>query len=133
MLNDLADTYAPEELANFKEPSVAYSTASDQSENASILRLLLLKAISTQLTVASERINAGAATTLAVSQLIAVGFNRGDVLLFDSGQTLKWCFQEFLTDGAACSLAFNYDDTRLLVGYAGGETSLFRCEEIHKR
>lgn len=41
--------------------------------------------------------------------------------MFDSSQTLKWCWQAVLDEGAVSCLAFNQDDTRLLAGFARGE------------
>uniref|UniRef100_A0A336MXD4 CSON008771 protein n=1 Tax=Culicoides sonorensis TaxID=179676 RepID=A0A336MXD4_CULSO len=98
------------------------TTSSDASRpgNASILRLVFLKAVSTQITSASDRIGAGLATCVAVSQTIAVGMSHGHILMFSESQTLKWCCQDFLQDGAVSCLAFNDDDSRLLVGYARG-------------
>lgn len=48
-----------------------------------------LKQISAQLIAAIERSDAGLPTTLAVSQLFAIGTSRGLILLFDSQQILK--------------------------------------------
>lgn len=117
--NELVPSIQRRQLAPTPTPSL--TSADIRSESSYILRLLLLKAISTQISTASERIHAGTATSLTVSQMIAVGMSHGQVLAFDNGQTLKWCSQDFLNDGAASCLAFNDDDTRLLVGYARGE------------
>lgn len=105
------------------QPTPTPSTASSditRPGNASILRLVLLKAVSTQITSAADRINAGLATCIGVSQMIAVGMSHGHILVFGECQTLKWCCQEFSQDGAVSCLAFNDDDTRLLAGYARG-------------
>lgn len=48
-----------------------------------------LKQISSQLTVAVDRSDAGIPTSLAVSKLFAVGTSRGLILIFDSQQILK--------------------------------------------
>lgn len=86
-----------------------------------ILRILWLKAVSTQILTASEKINAGKASSICVSQMIAVGMSHGHLLVFDSSQTLKWCWQECSNVGSVSSLSFNNDDTRLLAGFALGK------------
>lgn len=69
---------------------------------------------------AQERINAGTATSVAVSDMIAIGTSHGHILAFDVLQTLRWCCQEHLQQGAVSSLAFNEENTRLLAGFARG-------------
>lgn len=59
-------------------------------------------------------------TTVSLS-----GMSRGNILCFDSSQTLKWCCQEFTADGTVSCLAFNEDDTRLLAGYDRGRIVMF--------
>lgn len=65
-----------------------------------------------------ERINSGLATSVAVGDMIAVGTSHGYIMAFDILQTLRWCCQEHLQQGAVSSLAFNKDSTRLLAGFA---------------
>lgn len=67
-----------------------------------------------------ERINSGLATSVAVSDMIAVGTSHGFILAFDILQTLRWCCQEYLQQGAVSCLAFNEESTRLLAGFARG-------------
>lgn len=52
--------------------------------------------------------------------MIAVGTSHGHILAFDILQTLKWCCQEHVQQGAVSSLAFNEENTRLLAGFARG-------------
>ncbi|XP_021918193.1 LOW QUALITY PROTEIN: vacuolar protein sorting-associated protein 8 homolog [Zootermopsis nevadensis] len=92
----------------------------------SILRHVILKGISTQLTSASERVNAGLPTAMAATTMIAVGTSHGLVLVFDSAQTLRWCLGETAQDqGSVASLSFNHDCTRLLAGFARGHILMF--------
>ncbi|XP_063702348.1 vacuolar protein sorting-associated protein 8 homolog [Culicoides brevitarsis] len=128
VLNDLNgddanfDELFPSSLVPPPATPTPSTTSSDASRpgNASILRLVMLKAVSTQITSAADRIGAGLATCVAVSQTIAVGMSHGHILMFGESQTLKWCCQDFLQDGAVSCLAFNEDDSRLVVGYARG-------------
>ena len=57
-----------------------------QSEFGSILRHVILKAVSHQLVSAAERENLGSPTAMATSHMIAVGTQLGMVLVFDSSQ-----------------------------------------------
>ncbi|XP_033606542.1 vacuolar protein sorting-associated protein 8 homolog isoform X2 [Cryptotermes secundus] len=92
----------------------------------SILRHVILKGISTQLTSASERVNAGLPTAMAATTMIAVGTSHGLVLVFDAAQTLRWCMGETAQDqGSVASLSFNHDCTRLLAGFARGHILMF--------
>lgn len=52
--------------------------------------------------------------------MIAIGTSHGHILAFDILQTLRWCCQEHLQQGAVSSLAFNDENTRLLAGFARG-------------
>lgn len=52
--------------------------------------------------------------------MIAIGTSHGHILAFDILQTLRWCCQEHLQQGAVSSLAFNEENTRLLAGFARG-------------
>ncbi|EDV51150.1 vacuolar protein sorting-associated protein 8 homolog [Drosophila erecta] len=86
----------------------------------SIMRYTLLHGISAQLSSAAERVNAGAASSCAVSAFIAIGTSHGHILNFDVTQTLRWAHQDKHGQGAVASLAFNADSTRLLAGYSRG-------------
>uniref|UniRef100_A0AAG5CXF6 RING-type domain-containing protein n=1 Tax=Anopheles atroparvus TaxID=41427 RepID=A0AAG5CXF6_ANOAO len=92
----------------------------DHLKLESILRHVVLQGVTAQLTAAVDRVDAGLATSCAVSLMIAVGTSHGHVLAFDCTQTLKWCCQEGTTQGAVASMTFNEDNSRLLVGFARG-------------
>lgn len=92
----------------------------------SILRHVILKAISSQVASASGRIDAGLPTCIAVQVMVAVGTSHGLVLVFDSSQTLRWCLDSQDKDqGSVSALCFNYEVTRLLVGYARGHILMY--------
>lgn len=92
----------------------------------SILRHVILKAISSQVASASDRVDAGLPTCIAVHAMIAVGTSHGLVLVFDNSQTLRWCLDSQDKDqGSVSALCFNYDVTRLLVGYARGHILMY--------
>lgn len=57
--------------------------------NGIVCKQAQLKQISSQLTVAVDRSEAGIPTSLAVSKIFAVGTSRGLILIFDSQQILK--------------------------------------------
>ncbi|XP_058128203.1 vacuolar protein sorting-associated protein 8 homolog [Anopheles ziemanni] len=86
----------------------------------SILRHVVLQGVTAQLTSAVDRVDAGLATSCAVSMMIAVGTSHGHILAFDCTQTLKWCCQEGVLQGAVAAMAFNEDNSRLLAGFARG-------------
>ncbi|XP_068142955.1 vacuolar protein sorting-associated protein 8 homolog [Drosophila tropicalis] len=86
----------------------------------SIMRYTLLHGISSQLSSAAERVNAGAASCCAVAAYIAVGTSHGHILNFDVTQTLRWAHQDKHSQGSVSSLAFNGDSSRLMAGYARG-------------
>ena len=95
-----------------------------RSEYGSIMRHVLLKAVSAQLSSASERLQAGQPTAMTTSHLIAIGTQAGFVLVFDSSQVIKWFLGGVEVGhnyGAVSCLAFNVDSSRLLVGYARGQ------------
>ncbi|XP_046679913.1 vacuolar protein sorting-associated protein 8 homolog isoform X2 [Homalodisca vitripennis] len=85
-----------------------------------ILRHVILKAVSAQLRSASDRVNAGKPTVMAVTTMVSVGTSQGFILMFDSTQTLKWCYEGDQEQGAVSCLALNVDCTRLLAGFARG-------------
>ncbi|XP_040174300.1 vacuolar protein sorting-associated protein 8 homolog [Anopheles arabiensis] len=92
----------------------------EQLKLESILRHVVLHGVTAQLTSAVDRVDAGLATSCAVSMMIAVGTSHGHILAFDCTQTLKWCCQEGITQGAVSAMAFNEDSSRLLAGFARG-------------
>lgn len=96
------------------------SMAEDYMRMESILRHVVLQGVTAQVTSAVERVDAGLATSCTVSQMIAVGTSHGHILAFDCSQTLKWCCQDGVSQGAVSALAFNEDNTRLLAGFARG-------------
>ena len=53
-------------------------------------RHVILKAVSSQICSAIERVNSGAPTCMATTHLIAVGTQGGFVLVFDSCQVLEF-------------------------------------------
>lgn len=58
--------------------------------------------------------------------MVAVGTSHGLILVFDSRQTLRWCLSRSDEDqGSVSSLSFNFDSTRLLVGFARGHILMF--------
>ncbi|XP_075220706.1 vacuolar protein sorting 8 [Lycorma delicatula] len=96
-------------------------TAARKGPMGGILRHVILKAVSSQLRSACERVNAGKPTVMAVTTMVSVGTAHGLVLLFDSSQTLKWCFEGDKEQGSVSCLALNIDCTRLLAGFAKGQ------------
>ncbi|KAK6630795.1 hypothetical protein RUM44_002964 [Polyplax serrata] len=101
------------------------SSSSSSTSSTAFLRYVLLKGISTQISSA-ERINAGFATAITVTTMVAVGTSCGLILVFDSGQTLKWYLSGADEEqGPVSCLCFNSDSTRLLVGYARGHILMF--------
>ncbi|XP_055626789.1 vacuolar protein sorting-associated protein 8 homolog [Toxorhynchites rutilus septentrionalis] len=105
------------EMGSTPTPSVA---GSDFMRLESILRHVVLQGVTAQVTSAVDRVDAGLATSCTVSQMIAVGTSHGHILAFDCTQTLKWCCQDGVAQGAVSALAFNDDNTRLLAGFARG-------------
>lgn len=72
--------------------------------------------------VLQDRTEAGFASAVAVSRMVAVGTSHGFILAFDSTQALRWCCLEGQKkqQGAVSSMTFNSDDTRLLAGFSRG-------------
>ena len=102
--------------------------AESKSVHGNIFRHVLLKSISSQILSASNKVDAGQPTSLAVSSLIAVGMSRGLVLIFDNTQVLKWCLGSTAVGaqyGAVSALSYNIDCTRLLVGFARGQITMW--------
>ncbi|KOC64483.1 Vacuolar protein sorting-associated protein 8 like protein [Habropoda laboriosa] len=94
---------------------------SQPTSSGAILRHVILKGISSQIVSASEKVNAGLASAVAAAgNMLVVGTSHGLVLGFDSSQTLRWCDQEARHQGSVSALCFNYDGSRVLVGFARG-------------
>ncbi|CRL04854.1 CLUMA_CG017907, isoform A [Clunio marinus] len=94
----------------------------EKQQTGSILRHVIFQGVTTQIGSASDRTEAGLASALAVSRMVAIGTSHGFILAFDSSQTLKWCCLEGQKkqQGAVSSMSFNSDDTRLLAGFSRG-------------
>ncbi|XP_055608926.1 vacuolar protein sorting-associated protein 8 homolog [Uranotaenia lowii] len=105
------------DLGSTPTPSIM---GDDYVKLESILRHVVLQGVTAQLSSAVDRVDAGLATSCTVSQMIAVGTSHGHILAFDCSQTLKWCCQDGVAQGAVSALAFNEDNTRLLAGFARG-------------
>eukprot|EP00092_Neocalanus_flemingeri_P016376 GFUD01017725.1.p1 GENE.GFUD01017725.1~~GFUD01017725.1.p1 ORF type:complete len:1407 (-),score=439.03 GFUD01017725.1:187-4407(-) len=100
------------------------SSQEHSKEFGSIMRHVILKAVSSQVCSAMERVHAGSPTCMATTHLIAIGTQNGFVLVFDSSQVIKWFLGGVdigANYGAVSSLAFNSDSTRLLAGFARGQ------------
>eukprot|EP00090_Calanus_glacialis_P010435 TRINITY_DN18820_c0_g1_i1.p1 TRINITY_DN18820_c0_g1~~TRINITY_DN18820_c0_g1_i1.p1 ORF type:complete len:1423 (-),score=489.80 TRINITY_DN18820_c0_g1_i1:146-4273(-) len=103
----------------------SHGSSQDHSkEFGSIMRHVILKAVSSQVCSAMERVHAGSPTCMATTHLIAIGTQNGFVLVFDSSQVIKWFLggvEIGANYGAVSSLAFNSDSSRLLAGFARGQ------------
>ncbi|XP_022112058.1 vacuolar protein sorting-associated protein 8 homolog isoform X1 [Acanthaster planci] len=96
--------------------------------HGSIIRHVVLKNISSQVMSASDRVQAGSPTAMAISQFIAVGTSHGLILVFDPNQVLKWCLGSTALGtqyGAVSALGINNDCTRLLAGFARGQITMW--------
>ncbi|XP_057657195.1 vacuolar protein sorting-associated protein 8 homolog isoform X2 [Diorhabda carinulata] len=93
----------------------------------SMLYHCVLQGVSSQITSAADRVNAGSPTVITNSlNYIAVGTSHGYILAFDCEQNLCWCCHDTTTSdqGAVSALSFNLESTRLLVGYERGFISM---------
>uniref|UniRef100_A0A3Q2DZ58 VPS8 subunit of CORVET complex n=1 Tax=Cyprinodon variegatus TaxID=28743 RepID=A0A3Q2DZ58_CYPVA len=102
----------------------------DQSAavHGSVLRLSLLKGISAQMVAASDKVDAGLPTAIAMSGVIAVGTSHGLALVFDTNQALRLCLGSKTTGaefGAVSALSINHDCSRLLCGFAKGQITMW--------
>ncbi|XP_055378489.1 vacuolar protein sorting-associated protein 8 homolog [Condylostylus longicornis] len=104
----------------FPAPTPTPSIADETTRAGSILRHVVLQGITSQISSAADRINAGLATAVAVCQMIAVGTSHGHILNFDNTQTLRWAHQDQNSQGAVSALSYNEDSSRLLAGFARG-------------
>ena len=123
------DSKSGRKSSSFSQKSSGSSGPSDQrSEFGSIMRHVILKAVSSQLTSAVERLQAGQPTCMTTTHLIAIGTQNGFVLVFDSSQVIKWFLggvEIGKNYGAVSCLAFNTDSSRLLAGFARGQMMEF--------
>ena len=94
----------------------------ERQQSGSILRHVIFQGITAQIGSAADRTEAGFASALAVSRMVAVGTSHGFILAFDSTQTLRWCCLEGQKkqQGSVSSISFNSDDSRLLAGFSRG-------------
>lgn len=67
-----------------------------------------------------DRIGAGLPTSVAISEIIAIGTSHGYILAFDNAQALRWCCKDHTSQGTVSTIAFNDDNSRLLAGFARG-------------
>jgi hypothetical protein len=117
---DSINSLIPKSLSSTPIPSIF---GDDSKQHAgSILRHVIFQGVTSQIGSAQDRVEAGFASSLCVSRLIAVGTSHGFILCFDGSQTLKWCSQEGQKkqQGSVAALSFNNDDTRLLAGFSRG-------------
>ncbi|KAG8135841.1 hypothetical protein E2320_008821 [Naja naja] len=122
---------------SYDTSSVASSDSGDKSHlkrkkklrdsfsiHGSVIRLSLLKGISTQIVSAAAKVDAGLPTAIAASSLIAVGTSHGLALIFDPNQALRLCLGNTAVGaqyGAISALSINSDCSRLLCGFAKGQ------------
>ncbi|XP_071822429.1 vacuolar protein sorting-associated protein 8 homolog isoform X2 [Apostichopus japonicus] len=105
-----------------KKQSIQYAM------HGSILRHVTLKSVSSQVSAAADRVDAGKPSALAVGMYVAVGSSHGLILVFDPQQTLKWCLGSTAVGaqyGAVSALCINNDSTRLLAGFAKGQMTMW--------
>jgi WD40 repeat protein len=116
--------------ANSTDESFLEIPKHKQINHGSLLKILELQTISSQLALCIERTNYGHPTTIDIvlHRLIAVGTTKSVVLLFEhKTQILKHCLNSDLSNGAVSALNFNSDGKRLLVGYACGRIQMYDC------
>lgn len=97
-------------------------------QHYAIVRHIIMKKISNQLSSAMDLLGAGVPTALAVSSQIAIGTSNGLVLVFGGGQALKWCLSSVAAGakyGPVSALSFNVDCTRLLCAFSKGQITMW--------
>lgn len=107
------------------------TTSTDEKQIiGSILRHVVFQGVTAQIASAQDRTEAGSASSVCVSRMIAIGTSHGYILAFDSAQTLKWCCQEGQKkqQGAVAAMSFNIDDTRLLAGFSRGAVLMINTQ-----
>ncbi|XP_014245908.1 vacuolar protein sorting-associated protein 8 homolog [Cimex lectularius] len=87
---------------------------------ASILRHVILRAVSSQLHPNIDELIIGTPSAMCVSNLIAVGTTHGVIMCFDCSQRLRWRHEAVRDQGPVTAMALNTESTRLLVGFARG-------------
>lgn len=98
------------------------------SRHGSVMHHTLLKGISAQIASATDKVDAGLPTAIAVSNLIAVGTSHGLALIFDTNQALRLCLGSTAVGaqyGAVSALSINNDCSRLLCGFAKGQITMW--------
>ncbi|XP_072048156.1 LOW QUALITY PROTEIN: vacuolar protein sorting-associated protein 8 homolog [Amphiura filiformis] len=148
ILNEPEDAYEPDSQPGslFSEATESESTASPHRSDhstpmrqvrqksiqyavhGSIIRHVMLRSISSQVMSATDRVDAGYPTAMAVSMMIAIGSSHGLILVFDPKQVLKWCLGSTAVGnqyGAVSSLGINTDCTRLISGFARGQITMW--------
>ncbi|CAF0865872.1 unnamed protein product [Didymodactylos carnosus] len=102
-----------------------------QTNHGSLIKINELNTISNQVQSCIERTSYGNPTSIDVilNRLLAIGTTKSCVLIFEHrAQTLKYCLNATMNlNGAVSALSFNYDCTRLLVGYARGRIHMYDC------
>uniref|UniRef100_A0A670ZWW7 Vacuolar protein sorting-associated protein 8 homolog n=1 Tax=Pseudonaja textilis TaxID=8673 RepID=A0A670ZWW7_PSETE len=96
------------------------------SIHGSVIRLSLLKGISTQ--IVSAAVSSFCLFLYAASSLIAVGTSHGLALIFDPNQALRLCLGNTAVGaqyGAISALSINSDCSRLLCGFAKGQITMW--------
>ncbi|XP_039610993.1 vacuolar protein sorting-associated protein 8 homolog [Polypterus senegalus] len=105
-------------------------TESSTTVHGSVLRHSTLKGVSAQIVSAADKVDAGLPTSVAVSNVIAVGTSHGLALVFgkDPNQALRLCLGSTALGGqygAVSALSINNDCTRLLCGFAKGQITMW--------
>lgn len=120
-IDSIHSSLIPESIKSSSATPIPPSNTFDD-KHGSILRHVIFQGVTAQIASAQDRTEAGSASSVCVSRMIAVGTSHGYILAFDSAQTLKWCCQEGAKkqQGAVSAMSFNIDDTRLLAGFSRG-------------
>ncbi|XP_025206602.1 vacuolar protein sorting-associated protein 8 homolog [Melanaphis sacchari] len=106
---------------NTEQPPKCLNLKSDPGR---ILRHTILKPVSNQMHSFCNRFDAGQPSAIKFSLLIAIGTSKGFIILFDSLQTFQW-YHEAVNCGAVSAIDFNFDCSRLIVGYINGTIIMF--------
>ncbi|KAK9504557.1 hypothetical protein O3M35_010867 [Rhynocoris fuscipes] len=88
--------------------------------SASILRHVILRALSSQLQELSESASIGTPSVMCVGSLIGIGTTHSSVLCFNGSQCLRWRHDADRENGACTAVCLNPESTRMLAGFARG-------------
>ncbi|KAF6203449.1 hypothetical protein GE061_001780 [Apolygus lucorum] len=88
--------------------------------SASILRHVILRAVSSQLQAANEGLTVGTPSAMCVGNLIGVGTTHGVIICFDWSQRQRWKHEADREQGQVTAISLNPDSTRILAGFARG-------------